>query len=146
MEVLLSIIILAFLVVASLKKFTNEQIFKRAGAFCIGGSSVSLLLAIYNLIKSAIDAPGVKEFFAATTSLQINLLFSIVKLATGISIYKSGRSVSVLSSIVVCFVGLLSAIDCIVNPSFVSNFTFMFMFLPIMAMLRQFRDKRRRSK
>lgn len=44
--------ILVLLTVASLRKYTNEQIFRNAGGFIIGGGAASLALAVYDLIRA----------------------------------------------------------------------------------------------
>ena len=137
--------ILVLLTAASLKKFTNEQIFRKAGGFIIGGGAVSLALAVYDLIRAVIGAAGVMDFFDDPFSLHLKLLLAAAQIAVGIIIYKSGCRVPVLISVVICVIGLISAIDCFADPSFLSYFNFVFLFLPIMAMLRQFRDARRRS-
>ena len=142
--ILIRVLILILLVIFSLKKYTNEQIFRSAGGFIIGGSAMSLLLAVFELIRSAIGAAGVTELFAATTAVQIKLLLSVTQLAVGIIICKSGSRIPAPISAVLCVMGILSAIDCFTDPSFLSYFTFVFMFLPIMALLRQLRDRRRR--
>lgn len=137
--------ILVLLTAASLRKFTNEQIFRNAGGFIIGGGAVSLALAVYDLIRAVIGAAGVMDFFADKFSLHLKLLLAAAQIAVGIIIYKSGCRVPVLISVVICLIGLISAVDCFADPSFLSYFNFVFLFLPIMAMLRQFRDARRRS-
>lgn len=137
--------ILVLLVVASLRKYTNEQIFRNAGGFIIGGGAASLALAVYDLIRAVIGAAGVMDFFADLFSLHLKLLLAAAQIAVGIIIYKSGCRVPVLISVVICVIGLISAVDCFADPSFLSYFNFVFLFLPIMAMLRQFRDARRRS-
>ena len=137
--------ILVLLTAASLKKFTNEQIFRNAGGFIIGGGAASLALAVYDLIRAVIGAAGVMDFFVDPFSLHLKLLLAAAQIAVGIIIYKSGCRVPVLISVVICVIGLISAIDCFADPSFLSYFNFVFLFLPIMAMLRQFRDARRRS-
>lgn len=85
------------------------------------------------------------DFFADPFSLHLKLLLAAAQIAVGIIIYKSGCRVPVLISVVICLIGLISAVDCFADPSFLSYFNFVFLFLPIMAMLRQFRDARRRS-
>ena len=137
--------ILVLLTAASLRKFTNDQIFRNAGGFIIGGGAVSLALAVYDLIRAVIGAAGVMDFFADPFSLHLKLLLAAAQIAVGIIIYKSGCRVPVLISVVICLIGLISAVDCFADPSFLSYFNFVFLFLPIMAMLRQFRDARRRS-
>lgn len=137
--------ILVLLTAASLKKFTNEQIFRKAGGFIIGGGAASLALAVCDLIRAVIGAAGVMDFFADPFSLHLKLLLAAAQIAVGIIIYKSGCRVPALISVVICVMGLISAIDCFADPSFLSYFNFVFLFLPIMAMLRQFRDARRRS-
>ena len=137
--------ILVLLTAASLKKFTNDQIFRNAGGFIIGGGAASLALAVCDLIRAVIGAAGVMDFFADPFSLHLKLLFAAAQIAVGIIIYKSGCRVPVLISVVICLIGLISAVDCFADPSFLSYFNFVFLFLPIMAMLRQFRDARRRS-
>ena len=137
--------ILVLLTAASLKKFTNDQIFRKAGGFIIGGGAASLALAVYDLIRAVTGAAGVMDFFADSFSLHLKLLFAAAQIAVGIIIYKSGCRVPVLISVVICVIGLISAVDCFADPSFLSYFNFVFLFLPIMAMLRQFRDARRRS-
>ena len=137
--------ILVLLTAASLRKFTNDQIFRNAGGFIIGGGAASLALAVYDLIRAVIGAAGVMDFFADPFSLHLKLLLAAAQIAVGIIIYKSGCCVPVLISVVICVIGLISAIDCFADPSFLSYFNFVFLFLPIMAMLRQFRDARRRS-
>lgn len=137
--------ILVLLTAASLKKFTNEQIFRNAGGFIIGGGAASLALAVCDLIRAVIGAAGVMDFFADPFSLHLKLLLAAAQIAVGIIIYKSGCRVPVLISVVICVIGLISAIDCFADPSFLSYFNFVFLFLPIMAMLRQFRDRRRQS-
>ena len=126
--------ILVLLTAASLKKFTNEQIFRKAGGFIIGGGAASLALAVYDLIRAVIGAAGVMDFFADPFSLHLKLLLAAAQIAVGIIIYKSGCRVPLLISVVICVIGLISAVDCFAD-----------LFLPIMAMLRQFRDARRRS-
>ena len=142
---LIRVAILVLLTAASLRKFTNDQIFRKAGGFIIGGGAVSLALAVYDLIRAVIGAAGVMDFFADLFSLHLKLLLAAAQIAVGIIIYKSGCRVPVLISVVICLIGLISAIDCFADPSFLSYFNFVFLFLPIMAMLRQFRDARRRS-
>ena len=137
--------ILVLLTAASLKKFTNDQIFRNAGGFIIGGGAASLALAVYDLIRAVIGAAGVMDFFADPFSLHLKLLLAAAQIAVGIIIYKSGCRVPLLISVVICVIGLISAIDCFADPSFLSYFNFVFLFLPIMAMLRQVRDARRRS-
>ena len=137
--------ILVLLTAASLKKYTNEQIFRNAGGFIIGGGAASLALAVYDLIRAVIGAAGVRDCFADPFSLHLKLLLAAAQIAVGIIIYKSGCRVPVLISVVICVIGLISAIDCFADPSFLSYFNFVFLFLPIIAMLRQFRDARRRS-
>ena len=137
--------ILVLLTAASLKKFTNDQIFRNAGGFIIGGGAASLALAVYDLIRAVIGAAGVMDFFADPFSLHLKLLLAAAQIAVGIIIYKSGCYVPVLISVVICLIGLISAVDCFADPSFLSYFNFVFLFLPIMAMLRRFRDARRRS-
>lgn len=137
--------ILVLLTAASLRKFTNDQIFRNAGGFIIGGGAASLVLAVCDLIRAVIGAAGVMDFFADPFSLHLKLLLAAAQIAVGIIIYKSGCRVPVLISVVICVIGLISAIDCFADPSFLSYFNFVFLFLPIMAMLRQFRDARRRS-
>ena len=137
--------ILVLLTAASLKKFTNEQIFRKAGGFIIGGGAASLVLAVCDLIRAVIGAADVMDFFADPFSLHLKLLLAAAQIAVGIIIYKSGCRVPVLISVVICLIGLISAVDCFADPSFLSYFNFVFLFLPIMAMLRQFRDARRRS-
>ena len=137
--------ILVLLTAASLKKFTNDQIFRNAGGFIIGGGAASLVLAVCDLIRAVIGAAGVMDFFADPFSLHLKLLLAAAQIAVGIIIYKSGCRVPVLISVVICLIGLISAVDCFADPSFLSYFNFVFLFLPIMAMLRQFRDARRRS-
>lgn len=137
--------ILVLLTAASLKKFTNDQIFRKAGGFIIGGGAASLVLAVCDLIRAVIGAAGVMDFFADPFSLHLKLLLAAAQIAVGIIIYKSGCRVPLLISVVICVIGLISAIDCFADPSFLSYFNFVFLFLPIMAMLRQFRDARRRS-
>lgn len=137
--------ILVLLTAASLRKFTNDQIFRNAGGFIIGGGAASLALAVYDLIRAVTGAAGVMDFFADKFSLHLKLLLAAAQIAVGIIIYKSGCRVPVLISVVICLIGLISAIDCFADPSFLSYFNFVFLFLPIMAMLRQFRDARRRS-
>lgn len=137
--------ILVLLTAASLKKFTNDQIFRNAGGFIIGGGAASLVLAVCDLIRAVIGAAGVMDFFADPFSLHLKLLLAAAQIAVGIIIYKSGCRVPVLISVVICLIGLISAVDCFADPSFLSYFNFVFLFLPIMAMLRQFRDRRRRS-
>ena len=137
--------ILVLLTAASLRKFTNDQIFRNAGGFIIGGGAASLALAVYDLIRAVIGASGVMDFFADPFSLHLKLLLAAAQIAVGIIIYKSGCRVPLLISVVICVIGLISAIDCFADPSFLSYFNFVFLFLPIMAMLRQFRDARRRS-
>lgn len=137
--------ILVLLTAASLRKFTNDQIFRNAGGFIIGGGAASLALAVYDLIKAVIGAAGVMDFFSDPFSLHLKLLLAAAQIAVGIIIYKSGCRVPVLISVVICLIGLISAVDCFADPSFLSYFNFVFLFLPIMAMLRQFRDARRRS-
>lgn len=146
---LIRVAILVLLTAASLRKYTNEQIFRNAGGFIIGGGAASLALAVYDLIRAVIGAAGVMDFFADKFSLHLKLLLAAAQLVVGIIIYKSGcRSgchVPLLISVVICVIGLISVIDCFADPSFLSYFNFVFLFLPIMAMLRQFRDARRRS-
>ena len=137
--------ILVLLTAASLKKFTNDQIFRNAGGFIIGGGAASLVLAVCDLIRAVIGAAGVMDFFADPFSLHLKLLLAAAQIAVGIIIYKSGCRVPVLISVVICLIGLISAVDCFADPSFLSYFNFVFLFSPIMAMLRQFRDARRRS-
>ena len=137
--------ILILLTAASLRKFTNDQIFRNAGGFIIGGGAASLALAVYDLIRAVTGAAGVMDFFADPFSLHLRLLLAAAQIAVGIIIYKSGCRVPVLISVVICVIGLISAVDCFADPSFLSYFNFVFLFLPIMAMLRQFRDARRRS-
>ena len=137
--------ILVLLTAASLKKFTNDQIFRNAGGFIIGGGAASLALAVCDLIRAVIGAAGVMDFFADPFSMHLKLLLAAAQIAVGIIIYKSGCRVPVLISVVICLIGLISAVDCFAAPSFLSYFNFVFLFLPIMAMLRQFRDARRRS-
>ena len=137
--------ILVLLTAASLRKFTNDQIFRNAGGFIIGGGAASLALAVCDLIRAVIGAAGVMDFFADPFSLHLKLLLAAAQIAVGIIIYKSGCRVPVLISVVICVIGLISAIDCFADPSFLSYFNFVFLFLPIMATLRQFRDARRRS-
>lgn len=137
--------ILVLLTAASLRKFTNEQIFRKAGGFIIGGGAASLVLAVCDLIRAVIGAAGVMDFFADPFSLHLKLLLAAAQIAVGIIIYKSGCRVPLLISVVICVIGLISAIDCFADPSFLSYFNFVFLFLPVMAMLRQFRDARRRS-
>lgn len=137
--------ILVLLTAASLRKFTNDQIFRNAGGFIIGGGAASLVLAVCDLIRAVIGAAGVMDFFADSFSLHLKLLLAAAQIAVGIIIYKSGCRVPVLISVVICLIGLISAVDCFADPSFLSYFNFVFLFLPIMAMLRQFRDARRRS-
>lgn len=143
---LIRVAILVLLTAASLRKYTNEQIFQeRPGGFIIGGGAASLALAVYDLIRAVIGAAGVMDFFADPSSLHLKLLLAAAQIAVGIIIYKSGCRVPVLISVVICLIGLISAVDCFADPSFLSYFNFVFLFLPIMAMLRQFRDARRRS-
>ena len=137
--------ILVLLTAASLRKFTNDQIFRNAGGFIIGGGAASLALAVYDLIKAVIGAAGVMDFFADPFSLHLKLLLAAAHIAVGIIIYKSGCRVPVLISVVICLIGLISAVDCFADPSFLSYFNFVFLFFPIMAMLRHFRDARSRS-
>ena len=144
-EFLIRAAILVLLTAASLRKFTNDQIFRNAGGFIIGGGAASLALAVYDLIRAVIGAAGVMDFFADPFSLHLKLLLAAAQLAVGIIIYKSGCHVPVLISVVICLIGLISAVDCFADPSFLSYFNFVFLFSPIMAMLRQFRDARRRS-
>ena len=66
---LIRVIILVLLTAASLKKFTNDQIFRKAGGFIIGGGAASLALAVYDLIRAMIGAAGVMDFFADPFSL-----------------------------------------------------------------------------
>lgn len=63
--------ILVLLTAASLKKFTNDQIFRNAGGFIIGGGAASLALAVYDLIRAVIGAAGVMDFFADPFSLHL---------------------------------------------------------------------------
>ena len=143
--ILIRVIILVLLVVASLRKYTNDQIFRNAGGFIIGGGAASLALAVYDLIRAVTGAAGVMDFFADPFSLHLKLLFAAAQIAVGIIIYKSGCRVPVLISVVICLIGLISAVDCFADPSFLSYFNFVFLFLPIMAMLRQLRDRCRQS-
>ncbi len=142
---LLRVIILVLLTAASLRKYTNEQIFRNAGGFIIGGGAVSLALAVYDLIRAAVGAAGVTDFFADPFTLHLKLLLAAAQLVVGIIIFRSGCRVPLLISVVICVMGLISAVDCFADPSFLSYFNFVFMFLPVMALLRQFRDRRKQS-
>lgn len=142
---LIRVIILVLLTAASLRKFTGDQIFRNAGGFIIGGGAVSVVLAVYDLIRAAVGAAGVMDFFADPFSLHLKLLLSVAQLVVGIIIFRSGCRVPALIYVVICVMGLASAIDCFADPSFLSYFNFVFMFLPVMATIRQFRDKRRQS-
>ena len=101
------------------------------------------------LVRAAVGAAGVMDFFADPFSLHLKLLLAAAQLFVGIIIYRSGCSsgcrVPLLISVVTCVMGLISAVDCFADPSFLSYFNFVFMFLPVMAMLRQFRDRRKQS-
>lgn len=142
---LIRVIIMVLLVSASLRKYTNEQIFRNAGGFIIGGGAVSLALAVYDLIRAAVGAADIMDFFADPFSLHLKLLLAAAQIVVGIIIYRSGCRVPALISVVICVMGLISAVDCFADPSFLSYFNFVFMFLPVMALLRQFRDRRKQS-
>ena len=143
---LIDVIILIILAVFTLNKYTDEYILKYAGVYYIIVSAVSLLLIVTDLIALSTDVAFIKKTVLAEVALPIRLLFNTAELAIGIIIYKSRHSVSVLLFIAACFAGLLSAINLIARTSLASKISFTFMLLAIMAMLRQFRDMRRRAK
>ena len=74
-------IILVLLVAASLRKYTNDQIFRNAGGFIIAGGAASLTLAVYDLIRAVTGAAGVMDFFADPFSLHLKLLLAAAQIA-----------------------------------------------------------------
>lgn len=142
---IIRVIFLIVLVVIVVNKFTDKQLLERAGAFYIAGNSTSLLLILISLAASAIGMPFDIENNTALTSLPIRLIFSAAGLAIGIIIYKSSRGVSVLSLILACIAAIISAINWILYPSFISELPLAFSLYATVAIIRQFRDKRSRS-
>ncbi len=143
LDLLLYVITLIFIAVRALERHTDEYILKYSGAYYVTIGTVELLFTILSLIAPLIIS---RETAAEIVPMLIRFLFSIMKLAIGIIIYKLKYRFSALSFIIACFGGGLSAINLIVDQSFASKLTFAVILVAIVAMLRQFRDKRKHSK
>lgn len=142
---ILGIIILIPLVISILYKFTDKQLLERAGAICIAVSATSLLVIVISLIVPAIAPPLANKEDVLISSLPLRLILNIVGIGIGIIIYRSRNGVSVLSSIVTCIAAIASLVCFVMDTSFVSGFTFTALLFAVVAIIRQFRDKRNRS-
>lgn len=143
---LINVIIIIILAVITLNKFTDEQLLRRSGALLITVSTVSLLIILIGLIAASIGLPFGIRANADAAPLPIRLLYNIAGLAIGIVVFKSGFGISALAFGAAGIAAVFSLAKLFFFHSFASGLTFFFAMIAVATMLRQFREKRRRSK